>query len=196
MANTDASSLARVVVYSRVSTQMQVEEGHSLDTQERLCREYVERKLAGRIAKIDFFREEGKSGACTVRQLRSGAEPVRPVLSDLVDAATQGEYTHLVTYEVSRVSREFQDWVMIHSLLLKPAGVKTLVMSGDLDLDDEDDEFVGNLLALVSDRERKLIRRRILDARESRRQAGYLPGGHPPYGWQWEPQDTVAPGAR
>ncbi len=183
-------------IYLRVSTDMQVQEGYSLGTQERLCREYIERKLGHPAAQIKAYREEGRSGAYTVRQLRKGNEPIRQVLSDLIDDADDGKITHIVTYEMSRMSREFDDWIMIHRLLLQPAGIKVWVAQNDLDLDDEDDEFVGNLLALVSDRERKLIRRRIIDARESRRKDGYLPGGHPTYGWRWEPLDQVPPGGR
>jgi len=183
-------------IYLRVSTDMQVQEGYSLGTQERLCREYIERKLGHPPADVTVYREEGRSGSYTVRQLRKGNQPIRAVLSDLIDDAESGRITHIVTYEVSRMSREFDDWVMIHRLLLEPLGISVWVAQNDLDLENEDDEFVGNLLALVSDRERKLIRRRILDARESRRQGGYLPGGHAPYGWRWEPLDQVPPGGR
>ena len=39
---------ANVAIYTRVSTTMQVEKGHSLDTQERLCREYCDRQWGTR----------------------------------------------------------------------------------------------------------------------------------------------------
>jgi len=175
---------------------MQVQSGHSLETQRRLCREYCDREFGPANYTFEYFAEEGRSGAYTIRQLAQKGEPVRPVLSRLIDRVEAGEFTHLVTYEVSRMAREDFVWKAIRYLYLKPHGVSLRVVCGDLDLDDEDDAFMADLLSLVSARERSGIRRRILDAHESQRQAGYWPNGHPPWGWKWQDPAEVRPGER
>jgi len=186
----------RAAAYSRVSTDMQAEHGYSLGTQERLCREYCDREFGSDSYSLEVFEEPGRSGAWNIRQLAKKGDNVRPVLSDLVDQIEDGRYTHLVTYEVSRVSREDFLWKMIRHAILEPNDVSLRIVCGNLDLDDENDAFTADLLSLVGARERAMIRRRILDAQESRRQVGYLPTGTPPWGWKWQDPDEVAPGDR
>lgn len=186
----------RVAAYCRVSTDMQVNEGHSLQTQERLCREYCDNEWGVGNYAFTTYVEEGKSGALQVRQYARSGDKVRPVLSDLVDHIADGRFTHVVIYEVSRMSREDYLWKMIRHDALKPNDVSLRVVAGNLDLDDEDDAFMADLLSLVSARERSHIRRRILDSHESRRKAGYWPNGHPPWGWRWQEEHEVEPGER
>lgn len=186
----------QVAIYSRVSTDMQATEGHSLGTQEELCRAYCDREFgpAGYEAKV--YLESGQSGAKTIRQFADDGEKVRSALSDLCDDVEHGNITHVVTYEVSRMAREDFLWKLIRHTILEPNNVSLRIVSGNLNLDNEDDAFMADMLSLVSSRERALIRRRILDAQESRRKAGYWPQGHPPWGWRWQTEDEVAEGER
>lgn len=188
----------RVALYCRVSTDMQATEGHSLGTQEELCREYCNKEFGPEGYEAKVYVESGQSGANTIRQFANDGEKVRSVLSDLCDDAEQGDITHVVTYEVSRMAREDFLWKLIRHTILEPSDVSLRIVSGNLNLDNEDDAFMADMLSLslVSSRERALIRRRILDAQESRRKAGYWPQGHPPWGWRWQTDEEVAEGER
>ena len=186
----------RVAVYSRVSTDMQAEHGYSLGTQERLCREYCDREFGPDGYSLQVFEEPGRSGATKIRQLARKGDKVRPVLSDLVDQIEAGFFTHLVTYEVSRVAREDYLWHMIRHAVLKPNSVSLRIVCGNLNMDNENDALTADMQELLGTRERLMIRRRILDAHESRRQAGYWPNGAPPWGWKWQDLDEVARGDR
>lgn len=186
----------RAAGYARVSTNMQAKEGHSLDTQERRHREFADQTWGPGNYELARFREPGQSGAATIRQLPDPQGHTRPVLSDLIDRVEAGDFTHVIIYDVDRMAREDFLWKCIRHLFLEPNGVSLRVVSGNLNLDDEDDAFTADILALLASRERALIRRRILDAQESRRQAGYLPTGHPPWGWKWQDPGEVPPGGR
>ena len=63
--------MPQCLVYCRVSTEEQAEKGYSLDTQEKLCRDFAERS-GYRVAGV--FRDEGKSGTTLDR----------PALQDLL----------------------------------------------------------------------------------------------------------------
>lgn len=185
-----------VLAYGRVSSRGQFEHGHSLETQDRLCREYCDRTFGPGNYRYEYQADGGLSGAYTVRQLARPGEPIRPVLSDVVDRIMAREFTHIVTYEVSRVAREDFLWKCLRHLYCKPAGVNVRIVYGDLDLDNVDDAFVADLMSLTAGRELQVMRQRILDAHESRRCAGYWPTGPLPWGWRWQSPEAVAPGER
>jgi len=186
----------RVAAYSRVSTGMQAEHGHSLGTQVRLCREYCDREFGPDSYSFEVFEEPGRSGAAKIRQLAKKGDKVRPVLSDLVDQVEAGRFTHLVIYEVSRVAREDFLWQTIRHAILEANSVSLRIVCGNLNLDDENDAFTADMQELMGTRERAMIRRRILDAQASRLQAGYWSNGTPPWGWKWQDPGEVAQGDR
>ncbi len=184
----------RAAIYTRVSTSMQADEGHSLATQEALCQEYCDRKWGTDNYTMEVFREPGQSGAATVRQVPQLEGKPRQVLSDLIDRVKADEFTHIIIYDVDRMAREDFLWKSIRLLFLEPNRVSLRVVSSDLNMEDENDAFQGDLQALLAAWERNNIRHRILDAQEQRRQAGYPSTGHTPWGWKWEDKDKVESG--
>ncbi len=85
----------RAIIYSRVSTQRQSEEGVSLDAQEERCRDYC--RLHG-LEVVAVLREEGVSGF-------SVPLAQRPEGRRLVAMLAAGEATHVVAYSLSRIFR-------------------------------------------------------------------------------------------
>jgi DNA invertase Pin-like site-specific DNA recombinase len=105
-------NLKRAVGYYRVSTKEQVEEGNSLSTQEKLCKEWV-RKNGYEI--IEQFIEQGESAKTADRTELQKLFIYCANKKNMVDA--------VVIYKLDRLSRNTDDYSQIR-LLLKKYGVE------------------------------------------------------------------------
>ncbi|WP_295794695.1 recombinase family protein [Mucilaginibacter sp.] len=98
----------QAVIYCRVSTKEQVDEGNSLVSQERLCREYA-LKEGYEIAEI--FIEKGESAKTTDRKELKRMMEFCTTKRDRVQA--------VIAYKVDRISRNIADYSMIKVRLKK-----------------------------------------------------------------------------
>jgi len=98
----------RAVIYCRVSTKEQVDEGNSLTTQERLCKEFA-LKNGYEIAEI--FRERGESAKTTNRT------ELQRLLSYCTDK--RNAISVVIAYKLDRVARNIDDYRYIRLLLKK-----------------------------------------------------------------------------
>jgi len=105
---TVANSLKRAVIYCRVSTKEQVDEGNSLVSQERLCREYAT-KEGYEIAEI--FIEKGESAKTADRKELKRMMEYCTNKKDSVQA--------VIAYKVDRISRNIADYSWIKVRLKK-----------------------------------------------------------------------------
>ena len=126
-----------VIIYCRVSTKEQVEEGNSLYTQERICKEYAE-KYGYDIAKI--FREEGESAKTALR----------PELQNLLKYCSKNhkEIDSVVVYKIDRLSRNTDDYSQLRMLFGK-LNIK-IVSTSEKFGSDPVGKFIENMLANVS----------------------------------------------
>ncbi|MBS1503771.1 MAG: recombinase family protein, partial [Bacteroidetes bacterium] len=92
----------KAVIYCRVSTKEQVEDGNSLVTQERLCREYAY-KEGFEVAEV--FIEKGESAKTADRK----------ELNRLLDFCTKKKNTvqAVIAYKLDRISRNLGDYSYI-----------------------------------------------------------------------------------
>src|ERR1043166_9714807 len=102
----------RAVIYCRVSTKEQVEEGNSLVTQEKNCREYVS-KYGYEVAAI--FVEQGESAKTADRT------ELKKLLSYC--AAKKNGINAVIAYKIDRISRNTDDYSQIR-IYLKSHGVE------------------------------------------------------------------------
>src|SRR5882724_11951022 len=102
----------KAVIYCRVSTKEQVEEGNSLATQERNCREYAS-KHGYEIAQV--FIEEGESAKTADRT------ELQKLLRFCSDKKQQ--IKAVIIYKIDRLSRNTDDYSQLR-LLLKRYGVE------------------------------------------------------------------------
>lgn len=98
----------RAVIYCRVSTKGQVEEGNSLATQERFCEEYA---LANEYEIAEKFIEEGESA-----KTRNRTE-LKRLLNYCADRKNQ--VSVVIIYKLDRISRNTGDYIQIRLLLKK-----------------------------------------------------------------------------
>lgn len=102
----------RAVIYCRVSTKEQVDEGNSLATQERHCKDYA-LKNGYEIAEV--FIEQGESAKTAQRT------ELQRLLSFCADKKTH--VNAVISYKIDRISRNTDDYSQIR-ILLKRYGVE------------------------------------------------------------------------
>ncbi len=174
--------VAGIVV--RVSTDFQARKGHSLDAQDRLCREYCAKK--GYVNRDEFvWREEGESG---------GELHQRTGLMAALNAARSGHIQVVVLFEVDRGSRSgilAIGWIAtelerVHCRLeFAGEDIQQGTLYGDVML---------GLKASVAAEERRKVSsrtRRVFD--EMTQQGKNCRFGPNPYGYRWSEEGQLMP---
>jgi site-specific DNA recombinase len=159
-------------IYTRVSTDQQEKDGHSLDYQ----RDMGIKKAQDLEMSYKLHNEGSKSGA-------SPDIDERPVLSNLMSMVRDGNVKHIFVYEFSRLSRD----PILSSLLsedLKKYGVTIHLQGGKYDLSTPIDEMVSSILNSVSRYERQTILNRSRLGLRKAYEKGKMTGQIPPLGYK------------
>lgn len=142
--------------YARVSTQMQVEDGISLDAQERQLKYAAE--LAG--YEVVMLREEGRSG----KNIRN-----RPVLRQALEDLAEGKAAALYVTRLDRLARSTQDFLSIVDRSQKQ-GWRLALLDIGLDTATPQGRFVVTIMAAMAEMERGMISERAKDIHKDRRE--------------------------
>lgn len=127
----------RAVLYCRVSTKEQVEEGNSLATQEKNCRDYAS-KNGYEVA--DIFIEQGESAKTTDRT------ELKKLMSFC--ATKKNRISAVIAYKIDRISRNTDDYSQIR-ILLKRYGVE-IKSTSEFFEDNPAGRFMENIIANVA----------------------------------------------
>lgn len=117
------------IIYCRVSTQEQADDGNSLKTQERLCRLYAQKEG---LEIVEVFIEEGES-AKTIS--RTKLQEMMKYCKD-----HQGEIDSLLIYKIDRLSRASVDYATLKAYFYQ-CGVKVISITEAIE-----DNPVGRLV--------------------------------------------------
>jgi DNA invertase Pin-like site-specific DNA recombinase len=142
--------------YARVSTQMQVEDGISLDAQERQLRFAAE--MAG--YEVVMLREEGRSG----KNIRN-----RPILRQALEDLDKGKAAALYVTRIDRLARSTQDFLSVIDRSQKNNWRLALLDIG-LDTATHQGRFVVTIMAAMAEMERGMISERAKDVHKDRRE--------------------------
>ena len=137
---------ARAVGYVRVSTELQAQEGISLDAQQAKIRAWCD---ANGYALIYIYVDAGLSGS------RSDN---RPGLQRALEAACRPN-TALVVYSLSRLARSTKDAILLSERLAK-GGADLVSLSERIDTTTAAGKMVFRMLAVLSEFERDLLSER------------------------------------
>lgn len=151
------------LLYARVSTQLQVNDGVSLDVQERQLHQAAE--LAG-YANIELVREEGRSGKSI-----SG----RPALTNALKRLDAGEAKALFVTRIDRLARSTQDFLSIVDRANKN-GWRLVMLDLNLDTSSYQGRFVVTIMSALAEMERGIIAERQRDVHKDRRERGVVWG--------------------
>ena len=150
----------QAVIYGRVSSVKQVEEGHGLDSQEVRCREYAKRKGHSVLA---VFADKGVSGGALDRP------QMRELLSFLLTQPKPG--TVVIVDDLNRFSRDVRVHWQLRELVKNAGGIleSPSMKFGDT----SDDKLIENLLASVSQHQREKNGEQVVNRMRARVQNGY-----------------------
>jgi DNA invertase Pin-like site-specific DNA recombinase len=160
---TDEPVMGKALLYARVSTQIQVNDGMSLDVQERQLHTAAE--LAG-YTEIELIREEGKSGKNI-----SG----RPVLTKALKSLDTGEAAALFVTRIDRLARSTKDFLSIIDRA-NNNGWRLVMLDLNLDTSSYQGRFVVTIMSALAEMERGIIAARQKDVHKDRRDRGIVWG--------------------
>jgi site-specific DNA recombinase len=159
----------RAVIYARVSTTPQKEEGTSLDTQAAGCHSYA--------------RASGFHVVAEYQEQMSAATLRRPKLDQLIDMVERREVDVVICYRIDRLSRDTGDTLYLLNLFTKH-GVQLHTSAGPIE-DTPEGELLVTMLAAVGKFEKRNIAERFARGKIKSAQQGQVLAGAAPYGYQF-----------
>ena len=141
--------------YARVSTQMQVDDGVSLDAQEKQLKYAAESQGY----EVEMLREEGRSGKNITG---------RPVLTAALESLDKGEAEALFVTRLDRLARSTRDFLSIVDRSHK-YGWRLALLDLGLDTATYQGRFVVTIMSAMAEMERGMISLRQKDVHQDRR---------------------------
>jgi site-specific DNA recombinase len=151
------------LLYARVSTSMQANEGISLGAQERDL--YRAAELHG-FSSVELVREEGRSGKSI-----SG----RPALRSSLERLESKDASALFVTRIDRLARSTRDFLFIvdHS---QKYNWRLILLDLNLDTSSYSSRFVVTIMSALAEMERAIIAERQKDVHKDRREKGLVWG--------------------
>lgn len=151
------------LLYARVSTQMQVNDGMSMEAQEKTLRNAAE--FSG-FTSVEILLEEGRSGKSI-----SG----RPVLRDALSRLDKGDAHALIVTRIDRLARSTTDFLSIVDRAAKN-NWRLVLLDLNLDTSTYQGRFVTTIMSALAEMERGIIAERQKDVHKHRRDSGQVWG--------------------
>lgn len=183
MKNTERSALS-VAIYTRVSTTEQEIEGLSLDNQLERCKAKAQQMYPDKQLYFTLYSDPGFTGYMWYRREGSRKRHYRPGLMDMLDAISQDKHQIVVIYRDDRLARNLKLWVDILDNHFEPNGIDFICVNGVERPLTTEGRLTSNILASISEHQRRLISENVSDVLRHKRANGYYIGDVP-YGWDW-----------
>jgi site-specific DNA recombinase len=161
--------MPKAIIYCRVSSKKQVEEGHGLDSQESNCRSYAEGKEY-KVAKV--FRDEGVSGGTIDRP------GIDAMLEYLETKASKDNQYVVIVDDLKRLARDVVGHIQLRKLIKSGNGI--LESPSHTFEESPEGAFIETLLAATGQLEREQNKRQVKRRMKARLEAGYWPFYAPP----------------
>lgn len=158
------------IIYARVSTPGQAEEGVSLDSQvERGQQMAIE--LGAVVKKV--FRDEGISGRTDQR----------PAFQDAVAYCKAFEIDYFIVWSTSRFARNKID-AALYKRSIRAGGTKIAYISQSISADSDEGWLMEGFLELMDEHVSRQIRKDTVAAMIKNARGGFFNGGRPPFGYK------------
>ncbi|MDC3418481.1 recombinase family protein [Aquibacillus salsiterrae] len=158
------NSTVKAVIYARVSTDEQVADGHSIEAQKQLLREYASQR---KILIVDEYIEEGRSG----KNIEG-----RPEMLRLLKDAKKDKFDAVITYKLDRLARKTRDSLDIVETLERH-NVQLMSYSENIDTTTPGGKMFYTLLSSFAEMERSTIIDRVKMGMNQRAKQGKWNGG-------------------
>ncbi|HDR8412855.1 TPA: recombinase family protein [Bacillus cereus] len=154
----------RAVIYARVSTDEQANEGHSIQAQIESLLDYAKRY---NLTIVDEYVDSGKSGKSI-----SG----RPQMTRLLEDAKKKSFDAVIIYKLDRLARSTRDSIDIAELL-SSHGIQLISLSENIDTTTPHGYMFFTILSSFAEMERKQIVGRVKMGMTQRAKEGKWNGG-------------------
>lgn len=160
----------RCFLYSRVSTEMQVE-GYSLEAQKNCLKKFAERE---EMQIVDYYEDAGKSGKSI-----EGRPAFKKMLSDIENGQS---VDYILVYKLSRFGRNAAD--ILNSLeFIQTYDVNLICIEEGIDSSQTSGKLLISVLSAVAEIERENILEQTMNGRREKARQGLWNGGPAPYGY-------------
>jgi site-specific DNA recombinase len=155
--------MKKALIYARVSTDEQAQEGMSIDTQVNRCARWAEENG---YAIVGIYKDEGKSAT----------NMNRASLKDLLGRVQEREgLDAILVLDTDRIARNTLDHLTIKSLLQK-ANVPLISISQPMIDDSPEGNLIDTIIASVNAFQSQITGRKVSKVAEEKAKAGYYPG--------------------
>lgn len=170
-----AQKKLRCYLYTRVSTQMQVD-GYSLDAQQdRLKKEAAHRSMQV----VATFSDEGRSGKNTT------GRPQFQAMMQRIQNGNEDHVDYVLVFKLSRFGRNAAD-VLNNLQIMQDFGVNLICVEDGIDSASAAGKILFPVLAGVAELERENIQAQTMAGRWQKAREGKWNGGQAPYGYRIE----------
>lgn len=164
--------MKRAVIYARVSTQRQADDGVSMESQIEQC--HVKARLLDAEV-VEVFRDDGVSG-------RSDK---RPGFQAALAYCAAHRVSHFVCWSTSRFGRNLEE-ALKNTKQLMEWGTRAAYVHQDIDLDTEGGWMLGVMTGMMDEMYSRNVARDTLRSQISAAKDGFFCGGRTPYGYRIE----------
>ena len=177
--------IPHVMLYIRVSTDRQAEEGYSIDIQKERLADYVRSMFGGGRAETDYFIDDGYSGG----------NLDRPEMQRMIQNIKDGVGTHVIVYKLDRLSRSQKDTLYLIEDVFLMHNVAFISMQESFNTATAFGRAVIGILSVFAQLERENIYERTRSGMQKRVESGLWPGGgNIPFGYDYDRQTgTLVP---
>lgn len=154
--------MKRALIYPRVSTEEQAEEGLSIETQINRCKRWAEEND---YSVVGIYKDEGKSAT---NMNRDG-------LKDLLARCQEDQIDAVLVLDTDRIARNTLDHLTIKSILQK-ANTRLISINQPMIDDSPEGNLIDTIIASVNAFQSQITGRKVSKVAEEKAKAGYYPG--------------------
>lgn len=156
------SNLTKAIIYCRVSSERQVQEGHGLESQEQRCLEYAQKQG---LAVVATFHEAGVSGGLFDR-------PAMHQLIGFLDKNNDDKFV-IIFDDLKRFARDVEVHLRLRTeLISRGAVLQCLNFNFE---DTPEGRFVETVIAATAQLDREQNKRQVIQKMKARLSSGYWP---------------------
>lgn len=168
--------MKRCVIYNRKSVRMRLDiEYNSLESQEDICKRFIEQRRAEGWEYCRTYCDAGVSGGSTER----------PALQEMLIAARRRKFDCVVVFKLDRLARRFRDFVLMLEELGEH-GVEVISVTENFDCSGAMGKALRGMLGIFAELEREFLRERVQERADAARMKGLYLCGIPPFGYMKE----------
>ena len=169
----------RVIIYIRVSTDAQFEEGYSVEAQKEQLVAYC---VSKGIKRYQLYIDGGWSGS----------NIDRPELQKLINEIKENKISHVIVYKLDRLSRSQKDTLYLIEDVFNPHGVDFVSLNESMDTSTPMGRLMLGILSAFAQLERENIRLRTRMGMKERVKSGlWMGGGRIPFGYDYDKENGI-----